>query len=396
MRRALAAPRRRARSSRAGPTAAATSPASAAAVRLGPTTNVTASIEALLPRRLLHVRDHPLNIVKTTIADAFPGFRLVDDLSPVVTTRQTFDDLLIPADHAIRKRSDTFYVDEHRVLRPHTSAHQTELLRSGLTEFLVAGDVYRRDEIDATHFPAFHQMEGVKVLPPGATRADAFEDLKRGLDRVCDALFGRGGAQSRRWIDAYFPFTDPSAELEVRFRDRDVEVLGCGVVHAQIMRAVGMPDRAAWAFGLGLERLAMVVFDIPDIRLFWTTDPRFSDQFVGGLERFRSGDAPKFRPFSKYPSVTKDVSFWLPPLADSVSREFSDNDVYSIVRDVAREDVESVAVLDKFTHPKTGRESRAYRVVYRSMTRNLTHEEVNAMQDAVRASLRSALHAELR
>lgn len=93
-----------------------------------------------------------------------PPFQVFDSLPPVVTVEQNFDQLLIPPDHVSRQRSDTYYVDAGRVLRCHTSAHQTALLRLGHDPFLVCGDVYRRDEVDSTHYPVFHQMEGVRIL----------------------------------------------------------------------------------------------------------------------------------------------------------------------------------------------------------------------------------------
>ena len=200
------------------PAPTATAETTTTTTRTPPTirSNVPASVSALLNRKLLHVRDHPLAILKTAVEEAFPGFARHDDLPAVVSTKACFDDLLIPPGHAIRSPSDTFYVDAERILRPHTSAHQTELLRKGETAFLVAGDVYRRDEIDATHFPAFHQMEGVKVFPRGTTKEEAFADLKTSLERMCDHIF-KGQASRRKWVDAYFPFTEPSAELEVTF-----------------------------------------------------------------------------------------------------------------------------------------------------------------------------------
>lgn len=93
-----------------------------------------------------------------------PPFQVFDNLPPIVTVEQNFDELLIPPDHVSRQPSDTYYVDDQRVLRCHTSAHQTALLRQGEDRFLVCGDVYRRDEVDSTHYPVFHQMEGVRVL----------------------------------------------------------------------------------------------------------------------------------------------------------------------------------------------------------------------------------------
>ena len=102
------------------------------------------------------------------------------------------------------------------------------------------------------------------------------KELKETLEGLAQHLFGE---VEMRWVDAYFPFTEPSYELEIYFNGEWLEVLGCGVMQQSILDDSGNPGKKAWAFGLGLERLAMVLFDIPDIRLFWSDDPRFSNQF---------------------------------------------------------------------------------------------------------------------
>jgi phenylalanyl-tRNA synthetase alpha chain len=359
--------------------------------------NVTPGIAALVGQNLLSRPGHPLAIVRAQIEAAFPAFVCERGLSPVVSTKQCFDDLLIPRDHVSRRPSDTFYIDQELILRTHTSAHQTEMLRRGERAFLVSGDVFRRDSIDASHFPAFHQMEGVCVLAESTTREEAFADLKSHLDRLALGLFGPGC--ERRWVDTTFPFTSPSTEMEIRFNGRNdwLEVLGCGVVQPAIMHACGLPGRSAWAFGLGLERLAMIMFDIPDIRLFWTRDARFTSQFENGLEALRAGRKLTFQPYSRHPSVQKDLSFWVSSRGGGGGMaEFNDNDLFSVVRETAGEDVECVTLVDSFVHPKTGRESRTFRVEYRCMERNLTHEEVNALQTRVREQVASILKVELR
>jgi phenylalanyl-tRNA synthetase alpha chain len=143
-------------------------------------------------------------------------------------------------------------------------------------------------------------------------------------------------------------------------------------------------NKIGWAFGIGLERLAMVLFGIPDIRLFWSQDPRF-------LSQFQDGHIRKFIPFSQYPPCTKDVSFWLRRDAP-----WAENDLMEVVREAGGDWVESVALVDGFTHPKTGRESRCYRITYRSMERTITNEEINLVQDQVRSRLAQELGLELR
>ena len=229
-----------------------------------------------------------------------------------------------------------------------------------------------------------------------------------------------------RWVEAYFPFTSPSYELEVYWQGEWLELLGCGVVQSHILQAAGLEDTIAWAWGLGIERLAMLLFDIPDIRLFWSEDPRF-------LSQFSEGKITRFVPFSKFPSCYKDVAFWIPsspatasPLAASPSSspsigvaaaaggdstksapnhdlnptmpttQFHENDVMELVRDVAGALAEDVKLVDEFVHPRTGRKSLCYRINYRSLERTLTNEEVNALHDEFTRRLQADLGVELR
>ena len=349
-----------------------------------PMNNVPANVADKVGKRLLHVENHPLQIIKSAIFNHFPSnWKLFDDFDPIVTTEQCFDQLLTPKDHVSRLPSETFYVDDARVLRTHTSAHQNELISGGNTAFLCAGDVYRRDTVDVSHYPIFHQMEGVKIFDPSAGVKDVEAALCEDLEGMVKTLFGD---VEMRWVEAYFPFTRPSLELEIYFRDEWLEVLGCGVIHEDIMRNCGVGDRQGYAFGLGLERLAMVLFSIPDIRLFWTDDERFMKQFSSG------SIGTTFEPYSKYPPCIKDISFWLP----NNGEEFHENDIHTIARLEGGDLIESVSLVDDFTNAKTGRTSHCYRIMYRSMDRSLSNEEINAIQENVRMSLKSKLGVELR
>ena len=376
--------------------------------------NVTPYIEKLVGRNLHTNQNHPIGIIKSKIENYFqslpgPNFSVKDSMDPLVSAQQCFDDLLIPLDHPGRMPSDTYYVSrlggrdasspDDTLLRTHTSAHQSTLMREGLDAFLCTGDVYRRDEIDATHFPAFHQMEGVKLFDPQVV-GDAkigtdiskeewlaspecelvAKDLKKTLEGLCDALFG---PVEKRWIDEYFPFTEPSFELEILYNGDWMEVLGCGVVHTGVLGKCGLEHRRGWAFGLGLERLAMVLFSIPDIRLFWTDDKRF-------ISQFRAGEVTTFKPYSKFPPCLKDISFWLP------TDGFEPNDFFELGRSVAGELIEKVDLVDEFTNPKKGLTSHCYRITYRSMDRSLTDAEINGLQEELRARAASELSVTLR
>ena len=136
-------------------------------------TNVTPAILAKLGRDLHNTQGHPLHFIfkrieaffhRTYVKRGNPVFASHNHLSPVVTHEQNFDSLLVPQNHVSRSPSDTYYINSSHMLRAHTSAHQRDLIRSGLDSFLVVGDVYRRDTINATHYPVFHQMEGVRLF----------------------------------------------------------------------------------------------------------------------------------------------------------------------------------------------------------------------------------------
>ncbi|KAL7549047.1 hypothetical protein ACHAWF_012314 [Thalassiosira exigua] len=352
-----------------------------------PSNNVPPHIAALVGKGLHARPDHPIGIVRAKIQEYFASqpheYAIYDAEDPIVTTTQCFDDLRIPPDHPGRSPSDTYYLDDGTLLRTHTSAHQSEHLRAGGDAFLCAGDVYRRDEIDASHYPAFHQLEGVRLFPKeemaGAEGLSGEEwttspecravgeDLKATLEGLMDHLFGE---TEKKWSEDYFPFTSPSYELEIKYEGEWLEVLGCGVVHEEVLAMADRADRRGWAFGLGLERLAMILFEIPDIRLFWTDDERFSSQF-------EEGKISKFVPYSKYPPVYKDIAFWIP-------EDFVENDFFELARGVAGDIVERMEMIDEFTNPKKGKTSKCYRITYRSMDRSLTNEEIDALQDELR------------
>ncbi|KAJ3172869.1 hypothetical protein HK101_011088 [Irineochytrium annulatum] len=400
-------------------------------------TNVPPSILAKIPRGLHRVPNHPLNIIKRRIEAYFQRlnskYALSDSLPPVVTTTANFDDLLIPTSHPSRAPTDTYYVNATHVLRTHTSAHQRDVLRlrPQPVGHLVTADVYRRDEVDVSHYPVFHQMEGIRTFErakleeevevdriperpagvditdeaaePGGTNSvqnahgkeEAMmvaQHMKRTMEGMVVELFGAGSKAGEngeplkmRWIEGYFPFTGPSWELEVLYMGKWLELCGCGVIQQAILDETGNNDRVGWAFGFGLERLAMKMFDIPDIRLFWSEDPRF-------LSQFKSGDLGtlRFQPYSKYPACYKDVSFWIPV------EGYHDNDMYELVRDVAGDLVEDVALIDAFVHPKTKRVSKCYRINYRSMDRTFTNDEIDEIQEGVRQAIVERLGGDLR
>jgi phenylalanyl-tRNA synthetase alpha chain len=364
--------------------------------------NVPQGVLSKVGRNLHHQEHHPLRIIKDTVQDYFtrsfrdqitnqPVFTYFDSLHPVVTTKQCFDELNVPPDHVSRSPSDTFYYDANTVLRTHTSAHQTELMRAGHRAFLMSGDCYRRDEIDRSHYPVFHQMEGVRVWEKGTVDSEfVMNDLKNTLEGMVRGIFG---PVEMRWVEAYFPFTHPSLELEILFNGNWMETLGCGQIHPKVLERSNLGGCHGWAFGIGLERLAMCLFQIPDIRLFWSRDPRFIKQFSSIAGSTGTGLVPKdfkFQEFSKYPPCLKDLSMWVPEPPPH------HNDVAAIIREEAGDVVEEVSMIDEFTHPKTKRRSRCYRITYRSLERTLTDDEINAIQWRVRDAAAAIPGCELR
>ncbi|MDQ4141939.1 MAG: hypothetical protein M3142_15640 [Bacteroidota bacterium] len=330
--------------------------------------NISPSIEEKRKLKLHNNPKHPVCQLKIKIQDYFSDFTRFDTLSEVVTLSENFDSLLIPADHPARAATDTYYVDNNHVLRTHTSAHQTTLLKKGEIKFLVTGDVYRKDTIDKTHYPVFHQMEGVKLLPTGT---DALLNLTQTLEGLIKHLFP---GKEYRWLDDYFPFTNPSIQVEVLDNNNWVEVLGAGVIHPKILQNCGISG-TGWAFGLGIDRLLLNYCSIPDIRLLWSTDERFLNQFRNGLTTLQ--------PYSKYPVVIRDISFWIQDYTENAEGLWDrHNDFCELCREIGQDFIESITVLDKFT--KGDSVSLAYRIVYQSHERTLLNEEVNEYQEKVR------------
>ena len=216
------------------------------------------------------------------------GFALADG-PDVETEWHCFDALNTPPDHPARNEQDTFYLRDGRLLRAHTSTVQIRAMQAAAPPIRVIapGAAYRRDEIDATHSAQFHQIEGLYV-----DEKVSVADLKGTLEFFLRELLGADTAV--RFRPHYFPFTEPSFEIDVKSKaikggEQWIEVCGCGMVHPAVFEAVNAArgdsayDPEKWtgfAFGLGMDRLAMILFDIPDIRLFAQNDLRFLRQFA--------------------------------------------------------------------------------------------------------------------
>lgn len=232
---------------------------------------------------------HPNTITLEEVERIFVGmgYEVVEG-PEVELDYYNFEALNIPADHPAKDEQDTFYVNDEIVLRTQTSPVQVRQMEKGKLpiRILAPGRVFRSDEVDATHSPSFHQIEGLVI-----DRHITFSDLKGTLEVFARELFGEGTKVKFR--PHHFPFTEPSAEMDVtcfkcggkgcRFCKGSgwIEILGCGMVHPKVLRMSGIdPEQySGFAFGVGLERIALLKYEIDDMRLLYENDERFLKQF---------------------------------------------------------------------------------------------------------------------
>lgn len=216
------------------------------------------------------------------------GFDVVEG-PEIDTVKNVFDDLNSPADHPARSKSDTFYITDDILLRPHTSSMQIRVMNKGKLpiKMVSAGRVFRNDEVDATHSPMFHQLECL-VVDEGVSMAN----LKATLETFIKEMFGDD--IKLRYRPHHFPFTEPSLEVDATCpvcrgegckacgnTGWSMELLGGGMVHPKVLEACGIDSEkyTGFAFGLGVDRIAMVKYGIDDIRLLYDNDKRFLEQF---------------------------------------------------------------------------------------------------------------------
>ncbi len=248
----------------------------------------TETIDVTLPgRNASRGGLHPVSRTLQRITDIFGrlGYELADG-PEIEDDWHNFEALNFPPHHPARAMHDTFYFGDGRLLRTHTSGVQVRYMQHLIAEgrqppprMIAAGKVYRSDS-DQTHTPMFHQVEGLLV-----DEHASFADLKGTLSEFVRAFFERDFAM--RFRPSYFPFTEPSAEVDIAWQQQDgstrwLEVLGCGMVHPQVLRNVGIdPERyTGFAFGLGVERFAMLRYGVDDLRSFFDNDVRFLRQFA--------------------------------------------------------------------------------------------------------------------
>ena len=355
--------------------------------------------EALRLRRFLAMPDltrtsgSPLaELVKRIVS--LPRFSKFKNLKvpEIIDYNVSFDFFNFPKNHPARKPTDTYFVDKNNVLRTHTTVMwyyhlalsdvKNRIKKGQPIGALSYGKVYRKDEIDRQHMNVFHQMDGW-YLCRRKDHVITINDLKDVLIEIARAVFGKN--TKYRFNKDEFPYTDPSIEMEIQVSKRWIEVLGAGVVRKIVLKNLGIDPQEynGWAFGFGLERLAMISMDLPDIRLLRSQDERVKKQLKLGN---------RYREVSKFPPITRDISF-------IVSKKFVPNDYFDLIRDLGGDLVEEVRLLDKYSNPKKfgpNKLSYTYRIIYRSGDRTLLSGEVDKIQKKIYNETAKRFNAELR
>ena len=247
-------------------------------------------IDITLPgTRILTGYAHPLSRITREIEEIFIGLGFTIEEGPEIETDyNNFEALNVPKYHPARDLQDTFYIDDHYLLRTHTSPVQVRTMarQKPPIRIIAPGRVYRSDEIDASHSPVFYQAEGLVI-----DKNISFADLKGTIQLFVQAVFGEN--TRTRFRPSYFPFTEPSAEVDIscvicggegcRLCSHTgwLEVMGSGMVHPRVLEMAGIDpeEYSGFAFGMGLDRITMLKYGINDIRLLYENDQRFLHQF---------------------------------------------------------------------------------------------------------------------
>lgn len=370
---------------------------------------------------LTKIPGHPLAMLIERIIQA-PFYQWFDhvDIPEIVREWETFDLFNFPEHHVARRPSDSYFLEKsenHResvLLRPHTSVMwhyylaenggMEKLLETGEVKALSWGKVYRVDELDKTHHECFHQIDGLRICEKSREIIDQ-NTLKEALGETIKALFGADAEY--RFNEDSFPYTTDSLEVEVMYHGKWLEVTGAGVVHPTVLSQLGLdPEKYnGWAFGFGLERLAMPMKRIPDIRIFWSEDPRITGQW---------GSFEPYKEVSLYPPVYKEISMIVPKQRfqkdlreEEKSGELeltrdTESDFFAItgvIRDVGGDLIEEVKILDIYENDgKFGndKKSLSIKIVFRSIERTLTNEEINTIYFDIREKIEKQLGYELR
>lgn len=334
---------------------------------------------------------HPLAVIveKALAAKSVAGFDIIK-IPEIVPVSITFDLFNMPLGHPARSTSDTYYLDGGNILRTHDTVMwyyylnlpeiKKRLKRRESMGVICYGKVYRKDEIDRKHMNVFHQFGGL-YLTPDEKETITLDHLKDALTDIAQSIFGKD--IKNRFNTDTFPYTDPSLEMEIDKEGKWIEILGCGLPRQSVLGNFGVSGYNGWAFGFGLERLAIVGMNLPDIRLLWSTDERVKRQLKMG---------ETYREVSKYPQITRDISFIVPDT-------FVPNNYFDLIRDIGGDLVEEVNLLDTYANEAKfgkGKVSYTYRIIYRSIERTLTAAEIEPLQQKIEAETKKQFQAEIR
>jgi phenylalanyl-tRNA synthetase alpha chain len=322
--------------------------------------------------------DSPLKEIvdRASKTESLKGFDVIE-IPEIIPTDIMFDLFNMPPGHPARSKSDTYYVDDGHVLRTHDTVFwyyylndpeiKKRILKKEILGAICYGKVYRKDEIDSKHMNVFHQFGGLYISPDGKKKITP-DDLKNALSEIARSIFGND--VKFRFYEHNFPYTDPSFEMEAEINGAWMEMLGSGMARISVLSNFGLTGYHGWAFGFGLERLAIASMSLPDIRLLWSEDSRVKKQLKMGQ---------KFVEVSKYPPIVRDISF-------VVKNDFVPNDYFDFVREAAPGLVEEVALLDKYENVEkfgVGNISYAFRITYRSLDRTLTSTEIDSVHKKI-------------
>lgn len=326
---------------------------------------------------------------RTLGVKSLEGFDIIK-IPEIIPTHILFDLFNMPLGHPARSKSDTYYINDGNVLRTHDTVFwyyylnhpiiQEHIKKNESFGAICYGKVYRKDEIDRSHMNVFHQIGGL-YLAPDSKQIVIPDDLKNTLSEIGRSIFGDN--INFRFYEHTFPYTDPSFEMEAEINGRWVEMVGSGLPRKSVLLNFGITGYNGWAFGFGLERLAMASMELPDIRLLWSDDQRVKKQL-------KLGD--KFKEVSRFPPITRDISF-------VANKDFVPNNYFDLIRDLGGDLVEQVELLDKYENAdKFGKDktSYTYRIVYRSNERTLTTEEIDPIQEKIYKQTAIQFNAELR
>lgn len=364
---------------------------------------------------------HPINLVIDKIANS-PFFSSFDKIKvpEIVWEFETFDLFNFPENHVARRPSDSYFINksenkkESILLRPHTSVMwyhhllkqwgKEELEQTWEIKALSWWKVYRVDELDKTHHECFHQIDWLKITSKEKEIINQ-NTLKEVLSNTIKALFWEN-VEFRFNVDN-FPYTTDSLEVEVNYKWKWLEVLWAWVVHPTVLEKLWIDGEKYnwWAFGFWIERLVMALKWIPDIRIFWSWDKRITSQWW---------NFEQYKEVSNYPPVYKDISFIAPKnhfLRDLEEEEKSweleltkETESYFfaltwIIRDVSWDLIEEVKIIDMYENDQKfwkNNKSITINIVFRSIERTLTNEEINKIYFEIRDKIEKDLGYELR